>query len=68
MGLQTPNLRFAIIGCGGIIAPTHIRALRQIPDAQIAAMCDINPVTGQPRADESGLPVLHQPRRAARED
>jgi predicted dehydrogenase len=58
MGSQTSALRFAIVGCGGIIAPTHIKALRQIPDAQIAAMCDINPQTGKPRADEVGCPFF----------
>lgn len=55
---QTPTLRFAIIGCGGIIAPTHIKALRQVPNAQIAAMCDINPDTGAPRAAEVGCPFF----------
>lgn len=39
------NLRFAIISCGGIIALSHIRALKQIPNAQIVAMCDINAET-----------------------
>ncbi|MCL4506984.1 MAG: Gfo/Idh/MocA family oxidoreductase [Chloroflexi bacterium] len=52
MASELPSLRFAIIGCGGIIAPTHIRALQQILNAQIAAMCDINPDTGAPRAAE----------------
>ncbi|MCL5995674.1 MAG: Gfo/Idh/MocA family oxidoreductase [Chloroflexi bacterium] len=58
MGLQTSPLKFAIVGCGGIIAPTHVKALRQIPNAQIAAMCDINPETGKPRADEVGCPFF----------
>ena len=58
MGTNESTLRFAIIGCGGIIATSHINALRQIPNAQIAAMCDINPDTGKPRADEVGCPFF----------
>lgn len=45
---------YTITGCGGIIAPTHINALKQIPTARIVAMCDINAETGKPRADELG--------------
>ncbi len=58
MPSEFPGLRFAIIGCGGIIAPSHIRALKQIPDAAIAAMCDINAATGAPRAAEAGCPFF----------
>jgi UDP-N-acetyl-2-amino-2-deoxyglucuronate dehydrogenase len=53
-----PTLRFAIVGCGGIIAPTHIAALNKLPNAQIAAMCDINPATGAPRAEAAGCPFF----------
>jgi predicted dehydrogenase len=58
MESQTPSLKFALVGIGGVIGPTHIKALRQIPQAQIAAMCDINPQTGKPRADEVGCPFF----------
>ncbi len=51
---ETKKLRFAIIGCGGIIATTHINALKQIPNAEIVAMCDINAETGAPRAVDVG--------------
>ena len=56
---QSP-LRFAIMGCGGIIAASHIAALNQVQSegAQIAAMCDINPETGKPRADAAGVPFF----------
>lgn len=49
---------YTITGCGGIIAPTHINALKQIPTARIAALCDINAETGKPRADELGVPFF----------
>ena len=58
MASELPSLRFAIIGCGGIIATTHIRALKQIPNAKIVAMCDINAETGAPRAAEVGCPFF----------
>ncbi|HEY3289889.1 MAG TPA: Gfo/Idh/MocA family oxidoreductase [Anaerolineae bacterium] len=58
MDTQPKKMRFAIIGCGGIIATTHIRALKQIPGAEIVAMCDINSATGAPRAAEVGCPFF----------
>jgi len=48
------EFRYALIGCGATIAPTHIKALQQMPTAQIAGMCDIDPARGKPRADELG--------------
>ncbi|MGQ9816040.1 MAG: hypothetical protein ACUVR3_12990 [Candidatus Roseilinea sp.] len=49
---------YTITGCGGIIAPTHINALKQIPTARIVALCDINAETGKPCADELGAAWL----------
>ncbi len=46
--------RYALIGCGGVIAPTHLKALRAIPNAQIVALCDVDPARGEPRAQEIG--------------
>lgn len=46
--------RYALIGCGATIAPTHLAALRAMPTAQIAGMCDIDPARGAPRAAEVG--------------
>jgi UDP-N-acetyl-2-amino-2-deoxyglucuronate dehydrogenase len=31
---------FGIIGCG-VIAPTHCRAIRELPNARLVAVCDI---------------------------
>lgn len=33
-------MRFAIVGCG-VIGPTHARALRDLPEAELVAVCDI---------------------------
>jgi predicted dehydrogenase len=51
-------LRYALIGCGGVIAPTHIQALAQLPGAQIAAMSDLDAVRGAPRAESAGCPFF----------
>jgi UDP-N-acetyl-2-amino-2-deoxyglucuronate dehydrogenase len=48
------GLRYAIIGGAAGIAPTHIRALQQLPDAQIVGLSDINADGGAARADEIG--------------
>ena len=50
----TTPLRYVLIGCGGIIAPTHIAALEQHPGAQLLAMSDIDATRGAERAASSG--------------
>jgi UDP-N-acetyl-2-amino-2-deoxyglucuronate dehydrogenase len=52
------GLRYAIIGGAAGIAPTHIRALQQLPDAQIVGLSDINADGGAARADEIGCPFF----------
>ncbi len=49
-----PILTYALLGCAGGIARTHIDALKQMPDAQLVAMCDVNVVAGAQRAEECG--------------
>src|SRR5689334_20972792 len=51
-------LRYAIIGGAAGIAPTHIRALQQLPGAQIAGLSDINAEGGKARAEEIGCPFF----------
>jgi predicted dehydrogenase len=51
---STPPLRYAIIGGAAGIAPTHIGALQQLPDAQIVGLSDINADGGAARAAELG--------------
>lgn len=55
---SAPVFRYSITGCGGIIAATHINALKQIPTARIVGMCDIDVTSGKPRADELGAPFF----------
>jgi predicted dehydrogenase len=51
-------LRYAIIGGAAGIAPTHIRALQQLPGAQIVGLSDINAEGGAARATELGCPFF----------
>jgi len=45
------DVRFAIVGCGGI-APTHAGAIGQVPGATLVACCDIIPERAQALARE----------------
>src|SRR6476620_1371619 len=51
-------LRYAIIGGAAGIATTHIRALQQLPGAQIVGLSDINAEGGATRATELGCPFF----------
>src|SRR5258708_5315877 len=47
---------FAIIGCGNI-APFHARAIRDLPDARLVAVCTSNPEKGKQVGVEAGVDV-----------
>jgi predicted dehydrogenase len=51
-----PVLRYVIIGVGGVIGPSHIKALKQMPEAQIVGVSDIDAERAKPRAEEIGCP------------
>jgi UDP-N-acetyl-2-amino-2-deoxyglucuronate dehydrogenase len=51
-------LRYAIIGGAAGIAPMHIRALQQLPGAQIVGLSDINAEGGAARAAELDCPFF----------
>jgi UDP-N-acetyl-2-amino-2-deoxyglucuronate dehydrogenase len=51
-------LRYALIGCAGVIASTHLRALERLPDARVVAMCDLDAERGAQRAAEVGCPFF----------
>ncbi len=62
--MQSPSpidglkLRYAIIGGAAGIAPTHIRALQQLPSAQLAGMSDISAERGLAAAQAAGCPFF----------
>ncbi|MCW5850539.1 MAG: Gfo/Idh/MocA family oxidoreductase [Anaerolineae bacterium] len=49
-------LRCVIIGVGGVIGPSHIKALKQMPEAELVAVADIDAARAQARAQEIGCP------------
>ncbi len=51
-------IRYAMIGCAAGIAATHIRALAEIPSAQIVGMSDVAAERGAQRAAELGCPFF----------
>jgi predicted dehydrogenase len=53
-----PTLRHVIIGGGAGIAATHLKALAQLPEAQVVGLSDVNPERAMPRAAELGCPFF----------
>jgi UDP-N-acetyl-2-amino-2-deoxyglucuronate dehydrogenase len=51
---NTPSFRYVIIGGGAGIAATHLRALAQLPSAQVVGLSDITSERAAPRAAELG--------------
>lgn len=51
-------LRFAIIGAAAHQAPMHLRCLRELPGAEVVALCDIDAGGLAPRAAEAGCPAF----------
>lgn len=47
------SLRFAILGCGASIVPTHLAALAALSNAQLVGMSDIDAERGAKRAAEA---------------
>jgi UDP-N-acetyl-2-amino-2-deoxyglucuronate dehydrogenase len=54
----SPTFRYAIIGGGGGIAETHLRALVQLPDAQVVGLSDLNMERAASRAAALGCPAF----------
>lgn len=49
------KVRFAVIGCGRV-AGNHLNALRDLPQAELAAVCDLDPERGRPYSERFGVP------------
>lgn len=49
------TVRFAVIGCGRI-AGNHLQALREIPRAELAAICDLNAERAKPYSARFRVP------------
>ncbi len=51
--MKDGKLQVAVLGCGGISA-VHIAALMDMPEVEIAAVCDIRPERAQAAAEKTG--------------
>ncbi len=52
------RLRFAILGCGASIVPTHLSALAELSNVQIVGMSDVHAERGSKRAAEADCPFF----------
>jgi UDP-N-acetyl-2-amino-2-deoxyglucuronate dehydrogenase len=52
------SLTYALIGCAGGIAQTHLAVFDRFPEAKLAGMCDVNAEAGAARAAERGVPFF----------
>ena len=51
--MSSKRVGFGIVGCG-VIAPTHRKAIRACPEAELVAVCDIDEAKGEQFAADSG--------------
>ncbi len=51
---QSGKIKFALVGCG-VISKKHIKAISEIPDAEIVAVCDIEPQKAQATGEQLGV-------------
>lgn len=49
------TVRFAVIGCGRV-AGNHLQAIRELPRAELVAVCDLNPERADPYGRQYGVP------------
>ena len=49
------KLRVGIIGCGGIANGKHMPSLKEIPEVEMVAFCDIVEERAQKAAEEYGI-------------
>ena len=50
-----PHIRFAIVGCGRV-AGNHLEAIRRLPRATVAAVCDLDAARAKIYSDAFGVP------------
>ncbi|MEP7289555.1 MAG: Gfo/Idh/MocA family oxidoreductase [Chloroflexota bacterium] len=56
--IESPTFRYAIIGGGASIVATHLKALAQLPGAQVVGLADIKAELAVSRAAELGCPFF----------
>ena len=58
--MASDKVRFGIVGVGGM-GSGHCGMMGQIPEAQLAAVCDVNPTTREAIAAKYGVPAFRHP-------
>src|SRR5687767_7896684 len=51
------RMRFAVIGINGQ-GRAHLRALKETPEAELVAVCDVNEAAARARSEEYGVPFF----------
>ena len=51
--MRNGKFGFGVVGCG-VIAPTHVQAIKACPEAELVAVCDIDEPKGRAFATEHG--------------
>ena len=57
--MRNGKFGFGIIGCG-VIAPTHVQAIKTCPEAELVAVCDIDEPKGRTFAAGNGVVTFHR--------
>lgn len=57
--MRNGKFGFGIIGCG-VIAPTHVQAIKTCPEAELVAVCDIDEPKGRTFAAGNGGVTFHR--------
>jgi UDP-N-acetyl-2-amino-2-deoxyglucuronate dehydrogenase len=57
--MRNGKFGFGVIGCG-VIAPTHVEAIKACPEAELVAVCDIDEPKGRAFAAEHGAASFYQ--------
>jgi len=57
-GGSVKRLRVCLIGCGAI-SPFHLAGWKQVEDAELVALCDLDPRKAQVAAAQHGVPAVY---------
>jgi predicted dehydrogenase len=57
--MRNGKFGFGVIGCG-VIAPTHVQAIKACPEAELMAVCDIDEPKGRAFAAEHGAGAFYK--------
>lgn len=53
------TVRVAVVGAGGIANSVHLPSLKEMPDVELVAICDLLPERAQQQAEKWGIPKTY---------